>query len=93
MNAPVMSHHIFTLLVRQSTGSLERILRLIRQRGFNISYCQAKQISVEDGMSVTLELSGFRSIENLYHQLNKLIDVVEVLQLNTPKLRSILGDD
>lgn len=93
MNAPAINHCTVKLFVRQSTGSLERILRLVRQRGFVVNYCLAKEEQLEDGMSITLNLSGSRPKENLFHQLNKLIDVVEVYQPNPLKMRSCLGNE
>ncbi|WP_345292070.1 acetolactate synthase 2 small subunit [Kangiella marina] len=88
-----MSTNTFKIIVRQSTGSLERILRLIRHRGFKVNYCLARDESLENGMSVTLQLSSERSIDNLYHQLHKLVDVVEVHQSAPSRLRSCLGNE
>ena len=64
-----MSTSTFKIIVRQSTGSLERILRLVRHRGFDVNYCLAREELLENGMSVTLQLSSDRSTDNLYHQL------------------------
>lgn len=88
-----MTTNTFKIIVRQSTGSLERILRLVRHRGFEVNYCLAREESIENGMSVTLQLSSERSSENLYHQLHKLVDVVEVHQSHPSKLRSCLGNE
>ena len=90
---PEATTNTFKIIVRQSTGSLERILRLIRHRGFEINYCLAREESLENGMSVTLQLTSSRSSENLYHQLHKLVDVVEVHQSNPSRLRSCLGNE
>lgn len=83
----------FKIIIRQSSGSLERILRLIRHRGFEVNYCMAREERLENGMSVTLQLSSERSADNLYHQLHKLIDVVEVHQSRTSRIRSCLDNE
>ncbi|WP_223670656.1 acetolactate synthase 2 small subunit [Kangiella shandongensis] len=89
----MMNTNTFKIILRQSTGSLERILRLIRHRGFEVNYCLAREEALENGMSVTLQLTSERSAENLYHQLHKLVDVVEVHQQAHSKLRSCLGNE
>ena len=88
-----MSPSNFKIIVRQSTGSLERILRLVRHRGFDVNYCLAREELLENGMSVTLQLSSDRSTDNLYHQLHKLVDVVEVHLATPSRLRSCLGNE
>lgn len=88
-----MSTSTFKIIVRQSAGSLERILRLVRHRGFNVNYCLARDECLENGMSVTLQLSSERSADNLYHQLHKLVDVVEVHHTKPSRLRSCLGNE
>ena len=54
-----MSTNTFKIIVRQSAGSLERILRLVRHRGFDVNYCLAREESLENGMSVTLQLRSY----------------------------------
>jgi len=89
----MMNSSTFKIIIRHSCGSLERILRLVRHRGFEVNYCMAREERLEKGMSITLQLSSERSADNLYHQLHKLVDVVEVHQSQTPKIRSCLGNE
>lgn len=54
-------------------GAFERILRVIRVRGFDIQQMTAGPAS--SGMMMEVTLSGSRCIINLCHQLEKLQEV------------------
>ncbi len=73
-------------------GSLERILRLLRHRGFNVTFFQANRCELEDGLNITVQVNTERESSNIFCQLNKLTDVVEVNMNYQQKLRSCLGD-
>lgn len=78
------SHHsenIFDIAIQTkgATGELERILRVIRVRGFAVQRMEGNLN--EQGMQMNLILSGSRCIHNLIEQLNKLIDIHQVMQV------------
>lgn len=59
-------------------GSLERVLGVVRLRGFQISEMAAHQHGDSDTLDVTLKLTGTRESDNLKQQLDKLYDVERV---------------
>ncbi|AJQ93673.1 ACT domain-containing protein [Gynuella sunshinyii] len=69
-------HHEFHCQISYQTGAIERLLRVIRVRGFVI-----KQLSLEhvgNHYSLKLTISGQRSPDNLLWQLKKLVEVRQV---------------
>ena len=54
---------------------LERVLRVIRHRGFRIIHMNSVQMNDCNGIKITVTVSGERSIDLLYKQLDKLFDV------------------
>ncbi|KXO06816.1 Acetolactate synthase small subunit [Moritella sp. JT01] len=54
---------------------LERVLRVIRHRGFRISSMNSVQMNDCNSIKITVTVSGERGIDLLYKQLNKLFDV------------------
>jgi len=54
---------------------LERILRVIRHRGFRISRMNAEQMNDCNNIKITVTVSSERGIDLLYKQLDKLFDV------------------
>ena len=67
-----------TLLFHLKTapGAVERALRVIRVRGFQIWSLNLNQ--QEDIYLVNVQLQGNRCIHNLCAQLNKLVDILSV---------------
>ncbi len=63
---------------RQAEGILERLLGVIRFRGFNLLEMTAHTPPVGSGYAVTLKVTGQRNGENLKRQLEKLADVQTV---------------
>lgn len=80
------------IIAKNSLGSLERILRLVRHRGFEVSYFQANSYDIEDGLAITMQVTSERQESNLFYQLYKLVDVVEVNLNNQQKVRSCLSN-
>lgn len=58
-------------------GILERILRVIRHRGGHVENMQM-QITTNQILSLTIEITTERSISTLQNQLTKLFDVISV---------------
>ncbi|QFI40328.1 acetolactate synthase 2 small subunit [Moritella marina ATCC 15381] len=54
---------------------LERVLRVIRHRGFRVSTMNSVQMNDCNSIKITVTVSGERGIDLLYKQLDKLFDV------------------
>jgi len=75
--------HIISLLMENESGALSRVSGLFSARGYNIESLTVAP--TEDSMlsRMTIVTSGSDEIiEQIIKQLNKLIDVVKVLDLN-----------
>ena len=57
---------------------LERILRVIRHRGFRVSAMNMAQMNDCNIIKVTVTVSSERPIDLVYKQLEKLFDVIDV---------------
>ena len=77
-----VSHHIISILVENKFGVLSRVSGLFSGRGFNIESISVGS-SVEPSTSqITVVTKGDeRIIEQITKQLNKLIDVIKVVDL------------
>jgi acetolactate synthase I/III small subunit len=78
-----MSRHIISLLMENEAGALSNVSALFSARGFNIeSLCVAP--TDDPSLSrLTLVTTGSESvIEQITKQLNKLIDVVKLMDLS-----------
>lgn len=78
-----MSRHILSILVDNQAGVLSRVSGLFSRRGYNIS-------SLSVGTTENLEVSRITvvvdcddiSIEQIIKQVEKLVDVIRVVELN-----------
>ncbi|TLU75119.1 acetolactate synthase 2 small subunit [Mannheimia varigena] len=71
-----MQTYQLTLRANKRPETLERILRVIRHRGFEL-----KSLNVESDeciFNLTLTLSSQRPLTLLTHQLEKLFDIIEI---------------
>ncbi|QHB17329.1 MULTISPECIES: acetolactate synthase 2 small subunit [Mannheimia] len=71
-----MAHYQLTIKANKRPETLERILRVIRHRGFEV-----KSLNVEENDTVfdlKLTLTSQRPLSLLTHQLDKLFDVIEI---------------
>lgn len=85
-----MLHHQFAVQARFRPEAPERILRVIRHRGFQICTMNMST-AVSDGcINLELTIAGSRPIELLFNQLTKLVDVtcVEVQQTTSQFIRA-----
>ncbi len=57
---------------------MERVLRVIRHRGFDISAMNMEQMNDCQNLKIAVTVSGERTVELLNKQLAKLIDVVDI---------------
>ena len=77
-----MNRHIFSVLVEDSPGVLSRVTGLFSRRGFNIESLAVGTCEQPDTSRITIAVSGNDVlIEQVKKQLNKLIEVIKVLDL------------
>jgi acetolactate synthase-1/3 small subunit len=73
--------HMLAVLVENRPGVLTRISGLISRRAFNIESIAAGYTEEQDMTRITIEVrdEDGREIEQLVHQLAKLVDVVKII--------------
>ena len=73
-----MKQHQLTISARPRPEVVERVLRVVRHRGFQL--CSINMESAVDcqELSLTVTVASIRPIESLQAQLAKLIDVMQV---------------
>ena len=78
-----MTYHVLSLLVEDKPGLLTRVAGLFARRGFNISSLAVGTTEVEglSRITVVVQVSGL-PLEQITKQLNKLVDVVKVVDLS-----------
>ena len=78
--------HIISLLMENESGALSRVSGLFSARGYNIESLTVAATEDPSLSRMTIVTSGSDEvIEQIIKQLNKLIDVVKVLDLNDGK--------
>ncbi len=78
--------HIISLLMENESGALSRVSGLFSARGYNIESLTVAPTEDASLSRMTIVTSGSDEIiEQIIKQLNKLIDVVKVLDLNDGK--------
>jgi acetolactate synthase II small subunit len=70
------------ILLNTQLGSLERVLRVVRHRGFRIITMQVTQMESGLFFDVALCVESERSVLLLAKPLNKLLDVLELRVVN-----------
>lgn len=78
--------HIISLLMENESGALSRVSGLFSARGYNIESLTVAPTEDASLSRMTIVTNGSDEvIEQIIKQLNKLIDVVRVLDLNNGK--------
>ena len=78
--------HIISLLMENEAGGLSRVAGLFSARGYNIESLTVAATEDPTMSRMTIVTSGSDEvIEQIIKQLNKLIDVIKVLDLNDGK--------
>ncbi|MEI8231671.1 MAG: acetolactate synthase small subunit, partial [Actinomycetes bacterium] len=77
-----MSQHVLSLLVEDRPGLLTRVAGLFARRGFNIESLAVGTTEVEglSRITVVVSVDGL-PLEQVTKQLNKLINVIKVVEL------------
>ncbi|MBT0722007.1 acetolactate synthase 2 small subunit [Tatumella sp. TA1] len=85
-----MNQHQLTIAASHRPEVLERILRVVRHRGFEIKTMQMAQTSGPQQVNIEMTVASNRGIELLSTQLTKLIDVasVHITQHQTQQIRA-----
>ena len=79
-----MDRHVLSVLVRNSSGVLTRVSGLFSRRGFNIDSLTFGRTENPEISRMTISLNGNEDIlEQFIKQLNKLEDVLRVLELKS----------
>lgn len=82
--------HIVSLLMENEAGALSRVAGLFSARGYNIESLTVAPTEDPTLSRMTIVTSGSDDvIEQIIKQLNKLVDVVKVLDLNDGKLLNV----
>ena len=73
-----MMQHQVNVQARFNPETLERVLRVVRHRGFQI--CSMNMETAGDAQNINIELTvaSQRPVDLLFSQLNKLVDVAYV---------------
>jgi acetolactate synthase-1/3 small subunit len=75
--------HIISILIENEAGALSRVAGLFSARGYNIESLTVAPTEDASLSRMTIVTSGSEEvIEQIIKQLNKLIDVIKVLDLN-----------
>ena len=78
--------HIISILIENEAGALSRVAGLFSARGYNIESLTVAVTEDPTMSRMTIVTSGSDEvIEQIIKQLNKLIDVIKVLDLNDGK--------
>jgi acetolactate synthase-1/3 small subunit len=75
--------HTFSVLLQNKPGVLSRVTGLFSGRGYNIeSLCVAETLDPKTSCLTVVSRGEATIIEQINKQLNKLIDVIKVLEIN-----------
>jgi len=78
-----MGKHTISILTENHSGSLSRIAGLFSSRGYNISTLTVAETEDPAVSRMTITVTGDNDIlEQIVKQLNKLIDVIKVIDFN-----------
>ncbi len=81
-----MNKHVLSLLVENNSGVLSRIAGLFARRGYNIDSLTVGITENSKVSRITIVTSGDeKTLEQIKKQLNKIIDVIKVLEIDPDK--------
>ena len=73
-----MMQHQVAVQARFNPETLERVLRVVRHRGFQICSMNMETASDAQNINIELTVASQRPVDLLFSQLNKLVDVAYV---------------
>lgn len=74
------THYSLTIQCHKKPEVMERLLRVIRHRGFDLESLSMSSSECGKMVSAALDVSGERPVEMLTRQIEKLYDVLQVCQ-------------
>lgn len=81
-----MSTHVLSILVDDKASVLSRITGLFSRRGYNITSLSVGNTETPDVSRITVQVNcDDTSIEQIIKQVEKLVDVIRVVELNSEK--------
>ena len=85
-----MNQHQLSIEAQSRPEILERILRVVRHRGFRICAMNMSQAQDSDQVSIAVTVTSLRPVDLLTAQLTKLMDVtsVRVTQQTTQQIHA-----
>lgn len=79
-----MNRHVLSVLVENQSGVLSRVSGLFSRRGYNIDSLSVGETEDPKVSRMTIVVQGDSYIlEQIKKQLNKLIDVIKIVEMNT----------
>ncbi|WP_058911753.1 acetolactate synthase 2 small subunit [Entomohabitans teleogrylli] len=82
-----MMQHQLAVQARFRPETLERVLRVVRHRGFQVCAMNMASAAVPGNINIELTVASPRPVELLFSQLSKLADVACV-EIQQPQLTS-----
>lgn len=85
-----MNQHQLSIEARFRPEVLERILRVIRHRGFQVCAMNMASAANAENINIEMTVASQRSVDLLSTQLSKLMDVacVQIQQQTTQQIRA-----
>jgi acetolactate synthase II small subunit len=85
-----MMQHQVSIQARFRPEMLERVLRVVRHRGFQVCAMNMDQDGNSDNVNIELTVASQRPVDLLSSQLSKLMDVacVEIQQHTSQQIRA-----
>ena len=85
-----MMQHQLSIEARFRPDILERILRVVRHRGFQVCAMNMASGNNTDNINIEMTIASPRSVDLLSTQLSKLMDVacVQIQQQTTQQIRA-----
>ena len=85
-----MNQHQLSIEARFRPEVLERILRVVRHRGFQVCAMNMASVTNAENINIEMTVASQRSVDLLSTQLSKLMDVacVQVQQQTTQQIRA-----
>lgn len=85
-----MTHHQLSIQARFRPEMLERVLRVVRHRGFRVCAMNMMTVANPDHINIELTVASQRPVELLSTQLSKLLDIacVEIQPHTSQQIRA-----
>ncbi|MDE1185764.1 acetolactate synthase 2 small subunit [Erwiniaceae bacterium L1_54_6] len=85
-----MNQHQLSIEARFRPEILERILRVVRHRGFQVCAMNMASAANTENINIEMTVASQRSVDLLSSQLSKLMDVacVQIQQQTTQQIRA-----